>query len=88
VHLRPVFCLPSDGGRYRIWVGPNLTEGVDRTDRDAAILEITTRVNRVIEEVVRAQPEIWNWSLKRFKSRPELPLGPYPPYSLWDDGTR
>lgn len=84
VHLRPVLCLPTEDGRYRIWVGPNLTEGVDASDRDAAVLEVTNRINRVLEEVVRARPELWNWTLKRFKSRPERDLGAYPPYSLWD----
>ncbi len=84
VHLLPILCLPQADGRYRIWVGPNLAEGVDTTDRDAAILEITTRISRVLESAIRAQPEIWNWTLKRFKSRPDRELGPYPPYSLWN----
>jgi lauroyl/myristoyl acyltransferase len=34
--------------------------------------------------VIRAHPTCWNWTLKRFKSRPDRELGPYPPYSLWD----
>lgn len=84
VPLLPVFCLPGTEGRYRFWAGPDLTAGVDTGDRDAALREITTRINHVLETTIRAQPEIWNWTLKRFKSRPERELGPYPPYSLWD----
>jgi lauroyl/myristoyl acyltransferase len=84
VHVRPVFCLPNGDGRYRVWLGPNLAEGVDLSDRKAATLEITCRINAVLEKVIRAQPEAWNWTLKRFKSRPERELGAYPPYSLWD----
>lgn len=84
VPVLPVFCLPQADGRYRFWAGPDLMEGVDTSDQDAAILEITTRINRVLESTIRAHPGIWNWTLKRFKSRPDRDLGPYPPYSLWD----
>lgn len=86
VPLIPIFCLPSEGGRYRIWAGPDLAAGVDSSDRDAAIGEITARINETLSAAIRAQPEIWNWTLKRFKSRPDRELGPYPPYSLWDTG--
>jgi len=84
VPVLPTFCFPKARGRYEVWVGPDLTEGVDLGDEDAAIYEITRRVNEVIEKVIRAEPELWNWTLKRFKSRPDRELGPYPPYSLWD----
>lgn len=84
VPVVPVLSLPQADGRYRLWVGPDVAEGVDTSDRDAAILEITTRVNRVLEAAIRAHPEIWNWTLKRFKSRPERELGPYPAYSRWN----
>lgn len=84
VPVHPVFCLPIEGGRYRLWVGPNLAEGVEAEDEEAYVREITRRVNEVLERVIRARPELWNWTLKRFKSRPDRELGPYPAYSMWD----
>lgn len=84
----PILCLPKEDGRYRIWVGPDVAEGAGTDDEAAAILEITTRLNRVLEDVIRARPEIWNWTLKRFKSRPHRELGPYPSYSRWDQTGR
>lgn len=45
---------------------------------------ITTRLNRVVEEVIRERPEIWNLTLKRFKSRPTEALNNYPAYSRWE----
>jgi lauroyl/myristoyl acyltransferase len=79
-----VLCLPAEGGRYRIWVGPNLAEGLAEADEATCVREVATRANRVLEEVIRARPAAWNWTLKRFKSRPTRELGPYPAYSRWD----
>jgi KDO2-lipid IV(A) lauroyltransferase len=84
VALRVVLCLPTANGRYRIEVGEELNQGVDAPDERAALLAITTRVNRALEAAIRRHPGAWNWTLKRFKSRPERALGGYPAYSLWD----
>ena len=56
-------------------------------DFDADVLEITTRLNRLVEDEARAHPEVWNWTIKRFKSRPTSEQGGYPAYSRWDDGS-
>ena len=87
VHLLPVLCLPAEGGRYRIWLGPNVNRDLSHEDPEAAVQELTDRVNRILEREIRARPEIWNWTLKRFKSRPTRERGPYPTYSRWDDGS-
>ena len=84
VPVYPVFCVPHSGDRYRFWFGPDLTQGLEGADEKARTVEILTRINAVLERAVRADPEIWNWTLKRFKSRPKTELGPYPSYSRWD----
>jgi KDO2-lipid IV(A) lauroyltransferase len=33
--------------------------------------EITTRYTRMLEEMIRQRPELWLWSHKRWKHRPE-----------------
>jgi len=55
-------------------------------DVQADIREITTRLNALLEEVIREHPHAWNWTLKRFKSRPTREQGDHPPYSLFDPG--
>jgi KDO2-lipid IV(A) lauroyltransferase len=84
VPIAPIFCLPTGDGRYRIHLGDECSLDVRSGDYEADLLEITTRLNRQVEEVILAQPEAWNWTLKRFKSRPTEELGRYPPYSLHD----
>lgn len=84
VPVFPVFCLPAEGNRYRMWLGPNLAEALPEGDHADRMRELLTRINAVFEEVIRAQPELWNWTLKRWKSRPEQELGRYPAYSVWD----
>lgn len=84
VPVFPMLCLPTENDRYRLWIGPNLTEDLPEGDVEAKKLEILTRINAVFEDVIRAQPELWNWTLKRWKSRPEVELGRYPSYSLHD----
>lgn len=85
VPLFPILCLPQEGGRYRLWLGPDLAADLTGVDAPARARELLTRVNAVLEQVIRARPELWNWTIKRFKSRPTLELGDYPPYSLFDE---
>lgn len=82
--VHPIFCLPARGGRYRIWIGPDLTAGVPREPAEAAQAEVLRRLNAVIEALVRAAPEAYHWGLKRFKARPTPELGRYPAYSRYD----
>jgi KDO2-lipid IV(A) lauroyltransferase len=84
VPVYPILCLPHGDDRYRLWLGPNLAENLTGADEQERTVEILTRMNGVLEDVIRAQPELWNWRLKRFKSRPTQELGAHPPYSLWD----
>lgn len=89
VPLHPIFCLPLEGSdRYRLWLGPDLAANLAPGDESAQQLEILTRMNAVIEELVRARPELWNWTLKRFKARPSEALDGYPPYSSYDPDVR
>jgi lauroyl/myristoyl acyltransferase len=82
--IHPVFCLPQESGRYKIWLGPDLTDELPGGDDRERTRELLTRINHSLETIIRAQPELWNWTLKRFKSRPEVELGEYPAYSLYD----
>ncbi|MDA1195469.1 MAG: hypothetical protein O2894_09830 [Planctomycetota bacterium] len=84
VPVFPIFCLPTDGGRYRLWLGPDLTTDLPEGDEVARTRELLTRMNAVFEDIIRARPELWNWTLKRWKSRPTVELGRYPAYSLHD----
>ena len=84
VPLVPVFCLPKPNGRYRVWFGPDLNLNLTSDVPSECVLELTTRINGVLEDVIRAQPEIWNWRMKRFKSRPHPELKSYPAYSSYD----
>ncbi|MCC7477646.1 lysophospholipid acyltransferase family protein [bacterium] len=39
-------------------------------DKDAALVEVLTRMNRVLEQVIRDDPSQWLWGPKRWKTRP------------------
>lgn len=39
-------------------------------DKDAALVEVLTRMNRVLEGVIREDPTQWLWGPKRWKTRP------------------
>ncbi len=84
VPVYPMFCLPQDDGRYHLWMGPDLAAGLTEQDDRERMRELLTRVNGVLEDIIRARPELWTWTLKRFKGRPHQELGGYPPYSEWD----
>ncbi|MFV1958635.1 MAG: lysophospholipid acyltransferase family protein [Planctomycetota bacterium] len=86
VPIAPVFCLPRPDGRYEIALGPEVSMDVRTGDLRADVREITTRLNGLLEDVIREHPHAWNWTLKRFKSRPTREQGAYPPYSLFDPG--
>jgi len=82
--MYPIFCFPQEGSRYRIWLGPNLNAGLESEDPTERIVELTTRLNDVLSDVIRAHPGAWNWRVKRFKSRPHPEVGDYPAYSRHD----
>ena len=80
----PLFCLPTEDDRYRIWLGPDLTGDLQGETEDERVREVLTRMNGVLEDLIRARPELWNWTLKRWKSRPTTELAGHPPYSEFD----
>ncbi len=83
VFVVPVFCVPAPGGRYRLEADENLVADLDPEDAVAFDRAFATRWNRLLEGRVRRMPDAWNWTFMRFKSRPRLELGGYPPYSGW-----
>lgn len=84
VPVFPIFCFPREDDRYHLWLGPNVAADLVGQDDATRMVELLTRINAVFEDVIRAQPELWNWTLKRFKSRPQVELDGHPPYSLHD----
>ena len=84
VPMYPLFLFPKEDGRYRVWLGPDIMEGVEGEDHHARMRVALTRMNAVLEDIIRAQPGLWNWTLKRWKSRPTVELEGYPPYSIYD----
>lgn len=83
VPVFPVFLLP-EGGRYRMTFGPDLAKDLPDGSRDAQTRALLTRINASLEAVIRERPELWNWTLKRWKSRPHEAVGDYPAYSEYD----
>ncbi len=82
--IHPVFCLPTPEGRYRIECREDITEGIEDVPEEERTLELMRRINVMLESYIRADPAIWQWRLKRFKSRPHEERGRYPPYSEHD----
>ncbi len=65
----PAYLTPMRQGRYRVKFLPPL--GLTRTgDRANDVLENTRLFNRVLESIVREQPESWLWGHKRWKYQP------------------
>ncbi len=79
----PVFLVPHEG-RYRIWFGPDLSEDLPHGTRDEQTRALMTRINEALEAVIRKDPTLWNWTLKRWKSRPHEAREGYPAYSEYD----
>lgn len=73
---------PGDAGRYRAVIGPEI-----RYDRSADPAREGDRITRAwlaeCERVVRAHPEAWMWSYKRWKVRPVPDPRGYPFYSYY-----
>jgi KDO2-lipid IV(A) lauroyltransferase len=65
----PVFAFPLAGDAYRLVYGPPVE--VERTgDRRQDVRRITARCTAVLEEQVRAHPELWLWMHRRWKTEP------------------
>jgi len=72
----PAYITPMRNGRYRIKFSPpvELTRTGD-LDRDVA--DNTRRFNKVLESIIREQPESWLWGHKRWKNQPPGTPDPY-----------
>lgn len=77
--LLPVCVRRLQGSRHRVEFFPAL-EIEPRADRAQAIAEGTARMNAALESFIRAHPEPWLWSHRRFRRSPDLGVvDPYEP---------
>lgn len=63
IPIRAVRLAPC---RFEMVISPPI-EWVKGSDRDAAILDITTKINEAVEEMVRAVPDQWLCQHRRFR---------------------
>lgn len=70
----PFFCFREPHGRYRLEIQPALENFP--TDDDVAD---ATRINKIIEDAIRQEPDQYLWVHRRFKTRPIGEESLYPP---------
>ena len=72
----PAYSVRVGPDHHRFVIRPPI-ESPDTGDRrkDAEIL--TARANEALGEIIRAHPEQWMWSHRRFRHSPDLPGDPY-----------
>jgi Kdo2-lipid IVA lauroyltransferase/acyltransferase len=78
-----VYALPAPDGTYRGEM-PHviLPEEIAALDRATAAQELTQRVTAFYEEAIRARPEGWLWSYKRWRHIPAgMPADRFPSYA-------
>ncbi|HEX2254318.1 MAG TPA: lysophospholipid acyltransferase family protein [Thermoanaerobaculia bacterium] len=66
VPVVPGFGYPEPGGRYRFVVHPPVLPPVVE-ESDEAVAALTLRYHRVMEDVIRRDPELWLWLHRRWK---------------------
>ncbi|MBN2241290.1 MAG: lysophospholipid acyltransferase family protein [Acidobacteria bacterium] len=67
--ILPGYLTPMRGGRYRIkFLRP--IEAARTGDRNGDVEQLTARLNRILEQIIREQPETWLWGHKRWKNQP------------------
>ncbi|MGH9888386.1 MAG: lysophospholipid acyltransferase family protein, partial [bacterium] len=69
-------CIRIGPDRHRLVISPPL-ELPDSGDRRTDAELLTTRCNAAFEGFIRAHPEQWMWSHRRFRHSPDLPEDPY-----------
>lgn len=71
---------PLGDGRARIVYGPEIPVEPSG-DNEADVQRITQQCLQFCERTIRERPELWLWSYKRWKVRPQQEMGRYPFYS-------
>ena len=74
--LVPVHIRRVAGSRHHMEFGPEIDVPQTR-DRTADVAETTARINAAIESFIRAHPEHWLWSHRRFRHSPDVEGDPY-----------
>lgn len=70
VPVVPAFLVrEGTSARHRIVILPPVTIA-SMADRDSAAVELTARCTAVLEDVIRAHPDHWLWTHKRWRTRP------------------
>jgi Kdo2-lipid IVA lauroyltransferase/acyltransferase len=72
----PAYSTRVGPDHHRLVVRPPL-ETPDTGDRRKDAELLTARCNAAMEEIIRAHPEQWMWSHRRFRHSPDLPGDPY-----------
>lgn len=67
--LLPVFATPLAGDRFRFRYGPPVEVALSG-ERSEDVVRITQACTRVLEDEVRANPSLWLWMHRRWKTRP------------------
>lgn len=65
----PIFTWREARGRHRVFVGAAI-EVPSGLPSEAAIVEMTRRCTKAIEDAIRKQPEQWLWMHARWRTRP------------------
>ena len=77
---------PLPGRRIRLQFGPEIP--VDDTgDEERDVLTTSQRCLDACADLIRANPDPWLWTYKRWKRRPTPEVGRYPFYSKYDRNT-
>lgn len=72
----PAYMMRIGPDHHRMVIRPPL-ETPDTGDRRKDAELLTARCNAALEEIIRAHPEQWMWSHRRFRHSPDLPGDPY-----------
>ena len=64
--LIPAYCIRLASGEYEIHVGPEVSGG---EDGDNWTEKITQKLNYLLEQQIRAFPEQWVWTHRRWKGK-------------------
>jgi KDO2-lipid IV(A) lauroyltransferase len=72
----PTYIVREGPDHHRLVIRPPLV-APDTGDRRKDAELLTARCNEVLGEIIRAHPEQWMWSHRRFRHSPDIPGDPY-----------